>query len=320
MPNRAEDMVIGCGEYRYQLDKNWVKAGDRKLRLKDCHEMVLSSAGLIYMLGNETENNIIIFNKDGHITGCWGNEYPGGHGLTLHDENGEEFLYITDTVRNSVFKTTLNGVVVMEIGYPTNIENYSNAAEFKPTETLVMPNGDIYVTDGYGHQFVIQYNSKGEYIRHFGGRGTALANLDCAHGIALDNRKVTQNTLLVTSRNECAFKRFSLDGNYLETINIPGSFVCRPVVHKQNIYAAVFRSGDNQNNASGFITILDENNCVVSSPGATHPTYINGSLKKQQQLPNVFVHPHDICLDEDDNMYVPQWNSNHSYPVKLTRI
>jgi DNA-binding beta-propeller fold protein YncE len=41
---------------------------------------------------------------------------------------------------------------------------------FVPTETAINPaNGDIYVADGYGSQYIIQYDSKGRYIRHFGG-------------------------------------------------------------------------------------------------------------------------------------------------------
>lgn len=313
-----QELVIGHNDFQYRMDKNWVK--NQKMPLKDCHEMVLSTNGLFYMLGNETKNNIVIFNKDGEIKGDWGHDFPGGHGLSIHNENGEEFLYITDTVRNKVFKTTLDGRVVLELTLPKEIVDYKDVSEFKPTETVVTPNGDIYVTDGYGLQFVIQYNAKGEYIRHFGGKGFGNENFDCAHGIALDNRDLENPTLLVTSRNENCFKRFTLEGNYLNTIDIPGSFVCRPVIHKKNIYAAAFRSGDNQNFGSGFITILDEKDKVVSSPGATKPTYLGEKLLPQNQIPDIFIHPHDVCIDKDENIYVPQWNSEGSYPIKLTRI
>jgi hypothetical protein len=310
--------IIGHNGFKYQLDKNWVR--HKKLPLKDCHEMVMSASGLLYMLGNETQNNILVFNKDGKVVGSWGNGFPGGHGLTLHNENGEEFLYITDTVRNSTFKMTLEGELVQEFTVPKELTAYQSAAEFKPTETLVMPNGDVYVTDGYGLQYVIQYNAKGEYIRHFGGRDAGEQTLDCAHGIALDDRDPAHPSLLVTSRNDNCFKRFSLEGNYIDRIDVQGSFVCRPVLYGKNIYAAVFRSGDNQNFGSGFITILDENNQVVSSPGASEPLYDHGSLVAQKQLPDIFIHPHDVCIDEDENLYIPQWNSGGSYPIKLTRI
>lgn len=313
-------MIIGHGKYQYELNTNWVSPKEQRLKLKDCHEMVQSANGNLYMLGNETANNIIIFDENGQIVDSWGHDYPGGHGLTLHEENGVEYLYITDTVLNKVFKTTLDGTVLMEINPPSEILDYADPSVFKPTEVLVTGNGDIYVTDGYGLQFVIQYDAKGKYIRHFGGRGEGASNLDCAHGIALDNRGSGPETLLVTSRNENAFKRYSLDGKYLGTIHVPGSFVCRPVVNGQNIYAAVFRSGDNQNFGSGYLTILDENNKVISSPGASEPLYNDEGLIRQQQLAGVFIHPHDVCVGRNGDLYVPQWNAGQVYPAKLTRI
>ena len=35
---------------------------------------------------------------------------------------------------------------------------------------------------------------------------------------------------------------------------------------------------------------------------------------------NTFFNPHDVCIDNDENIYVPQWNSGKTYPLKLTRV
>jgi hypothetical protein len=32
------------------------------------------------------------------------------------------------------------------------------------------------------------------------------------------------------------------------------------------------------------------------------------------------MHPHDVCVDNDENIYVPQWASKKSYPIKLERV
>jgi hypothetical protein len=34
----------------------------------------------------------------------------------------------------------------------------------------------------------------------------------------------------------------------------------------------------------------------------------------------VFHHPHDVCVDDDENLYVAQWNSGKTYPIKLYRV
>lgn len=272
------------------------------------------------MLTNHTRNNILIYNNDGQLTGSWGTTYPGAHGLSITEENGEQFLLITDIERHQVIKTTLSGREVMVLNYPKEIPAYQSAEQFNPTETAIAPNGDIYVTDGYGLQFVIQYNCKGQYIRHWGGAGNAADQFSCAHGIAIDARDASQPTLIITSRNHNAFKRFTLDGRYLSTIYLPGSFVCRPVIKDRYLYAAVFRSGSNTNFGSGYITILDEHHKVIATPGGSAPEYINNVLQPQHQESNIFIHPHDVCVDKDENIIVCQWKANNSYPVKLIRV
>jgi hypothetical protein len=311
---------IGHGSHRYEVFPDWGKLNPATHPVKDCHEMVIDAKGRILLLTNETRNNILIYDRSGKLLDSWGTDYPGGHGLTLSNENGEEFLFITDIDRHQVIKTTLRGEVVMTLDYPKEISAYTAADQFLPTQTAVGPTGDLYVTDGYGLQYVIQYTSRGEYIRHWGGRGDENGQFDCVHGIALDTRKPENPTLLLTSRNHNVLKRFTLDGQYVSTIPLPGSFVCRPVLHDQYVFAAVFRSTTNRNIGSGYITILDENDRVISTPGGTEPIYENGVLQTQTQNRPVFVHPHDVCIDADENVYVCQWNANNVYPMQLKRV
>lgn len=282
--------------------------------------MVMDAQGRLFLLTNDVRNNILIYDQLGHLLDAWGTEYPGAHGLSIAVENGEEFLFITDIERHQVIKTTLTGQVMMVLDYPKETGLYTVARQFLPTQTAVGPTGDLYVADGYGLQYIIQYTSQGDYIRHWGGLGDADDQFDCAHGITVDYRNPAQTTLLITSRNHNAFKRFTLDGQYLSTISLPGSFVCRPVIRGEYVYAAVFRSESNRKVGSGYITILDVQDRVVSTPGGTEPVYWNGQLQPQTQSEPIFIHPHDVCVDEDDNVYVCQWSANQTYPMKLERI
>lgn len=313
-------LVVGHNSHRYKVIHGWGNLDAGLYPVNDCHEMVMDSKGRIFLLTNETKNNILVYDKSGKLLEYWGNDYPGGHGLTLVSDKGGECLFICDHVRHQVIKTTLEGYVLLTIDYPVQTGVYTSAEQFKPTETAIAANGDIYIADGYGLQYVIQYNSKGEYIRHWGGKGDGSTQFDCVHGITVDYRNADQPSLLITSRNHNAFKQFSLDGVYMNTIDLPGSFVCRPVIKGENIYAAVFRSESNTKLGSGYITILDRNNKVVSTPGGTEPIYHNNILSPQRQAAGIFVHPHDVCIDDEENIYVCQWNSNKTYPIKLERV
>ncbi|WP_114748043.1 twin-arginine translocation signal domain-containing protein [Pleomorphovibrio marinus] len=318
-----KETVIGHGSYKYKVIEGWGELDAGKNPVNDCHEMVEDAKGRLIMLTNETKNNVLIYDKSGKLLESWGTTYPGAHGLTISDEGGEQFLFITDTNRNQVIKTDLKGREVMKLDYPRETGKYDFPNQFIPTETAIHPaNGDIYVVDGYGRNHVMQYNAKGELIRHFGGAGDTDDTFNCCHGILVDSRDKANPTLMITDRGHMQYKRFTLDGKHIKTIPMPGSFVCRPVNKGENIYAAVYRSTTQEYPNSGYITILDKNDKVISTPGGTAPEYKDGKLQEQRKDRSFmgFMHPHDVCVDSDENLYVPQWASKKTYPVKLERV
>jgi peptidylamidoglycolate lyase len=312
--------IYGHNKMRYTMDKDWGVLNRDVNPVNDCHEMVQDAKGRILLLTNETKNNVLIYNKSGKLLEAWGHEFPGAHGLTLADENGSEFLFITDTNKHQVYKTTMDGKILLTIDAPLETGNYKEAKEFVPTEVAFdKTNGDFFIADGYGAQYVTHYDSAGKIKGQFGGRGEGDTHLDNAHGIVIDTRKGTP-TLLVTDRTRNCFKRFSLDGKLIEIIKLPGACVCRPVIRGKNLYAAVLRSPNMDAAGSGFITILDKNNKVVSNIGGTEPVYTNSELQPMAQAEKLFVHPHDVCVDDDENLYVAQWASGKVYPYKFNRV
>ncbi len=320
---RMEDEIIGHGEFRYKVHKAWGNLDPSKTPVKNCHEMVMDKKGRLIMITDETKNNIIIYDRSGKLLGTWGHEFPGGHGLTLFDEGGTEVLFICDPDAGRVVKTSLDGKILLELPHPKTIGAYDASQAFKPTETAIAPNGDIYVADGYGSQFVLQFSPQGKFIRKFGGPGDEDANFSTVHGVCIDQRDKQNITLICTSRAHNAFKRFTLDGKYLSTIFLPGAYVCRAVVDDGNIYSGVCWSRLrylNQTNNSGFVTILDKNDKVISNPGGTKPVYEGDQLQLIVQDKPIFNHCHDVCIDNDKNIYVCQWNANKTYPVKLERV
>ena len=65
------------------------------------------------------------------------------------------------------------------------------------------------------------------------------------------------------------------------------------------------------------ILILDGSDRVVSVVGGEPATYIDGKLQQLQVFNYTFNHPHDVYVDAAGAMYVPQWWSNQTYPIKL---
>lgn len=313
-----KNLIVGHGSHRYMIDMEWGALNSSLYPVNDCHEMVIDSRGRLLLLTNHTQNNIIIYDKSGELVEVWGTDYPGAHGLTLNNERHREVLYITDTKRHEVIKTTINGEVIHILGWPEECGFYKERNQYKPTETAIAKNGDIYVADGYGLQYILHYSSDFRLLNVFGGNGSADNKFTNAHGICVDDR-TGEETLLITDRMKNQLKRFTMSGELLELIELPGAYICRPVMHGKEAYLATIWSGRNKTGA-GFICILDENNKLVSAPCGSKPNYVNDQLQMMYQTLKIFQHPHDVCIDDDKNLYVAQWNSGQSYPIKLLRI
>lgn len=313
-----KDVIVGHNSHQYKIDLNWGALNSQYYPVNDCHEMVQDSKGRIVLLTNHTKNNVIIYDKKGNLQEVWGTDFPGAHGLTLQVENGKDRLYIADNTRHEVIKTTIDGKVIQVFPYPKETDKYENAAQYIPTETAIAANGDVYVADGYGLQYILHYSAKGELLNVFGGRGESETSFDNAHGICVDNRD-GKEILLITDRMRNQLKRFSMDGELLSVIDLPGAYICRPVIHKEHVYLATIWSDDGSPN-TGFVSILDKENKLISAPGGSTPRYENGKLQPMYQTLKIFQHPHDVCVDDEENLYVAQWNSGKSYPIKLYRV
>ncbi|WP_299530661.1 6-bladed beta-propeller [Ulvibacterium sp.] len=327
MPARAklEKTVLGHGDFTYRLEREWGDLNPEKYPVNNCHEMVMDRKGRLFMLTDHPKNNILVYDTSGRLLDHWTLGLPGAHGLTLHDQGGEEFLYITDPGLGRVIKSSLDGKITMELDHPSKVGAYDEQLAFRPTETAIGPDGDIYIADGYGSQFILQYDVKGRFIRKFGGDSFLQeSKFKQAHGVALDTRDSANPTLICSARIKNSFKRFSLEGEYLETFYMPGLFVSRPVLDGENIYSGVCfgmeKGNYNMQMNKGFVTILDKENRVVSNPGGTEPIYENGKLQLMLQDQPVFKHCHDVCVDRDKNLYVCQWNAGGVYPYKLHRV
>ncbi|MGM0944671.1 MAG: 6-bladed beta-propeller [Bacteroidota bacterium] len=314
--------ILGHGDFTYRVDEKWGMLDPSKFPVNNCHEMVMDRKKRMILLTDEPKNNVIIYDQSGKYLDSWTLNLSAAHGLTLVDEGDAEYLWIVDN-GGRVLKTTLGGQIVTEIASPQQEGIYSEGMRYVPTETAVAPNGDLYIADGYGSQYFLHYDSAGNFIRKFGGDGHEDQQFKTAHGITVDQRRGKEPTLICTSRGHNSFKRFTLDGKYIETIFLPGAFVCRPVIDGDELYAGVCWSRLKyleQMDNSGFVTILDAENKVVSNPGGTAPTYIDGELQLMVQNTPVFKHCHDVCIDQDKNIYVCQWNAGKSYPIKLIRV
>lgn len=181
------------------------------------------------------------------------------------------------------------------------------------------------MADGYGSQFILRYDKDGKFLNKFGGKSSqpiSKGKFLQAHGVAIDARG-EQPLVMATARIRNEFHWFTLEGEFVKTVYLPGAYMSRPVIVGENVYSGVcfgmFADDYRMWQGRGFVTILDRDNRVISNPGGRKPEYRDGRLQLMLQDEPVFHNCHDVCVDQRGDLYVCQWNSGKVYPYKLHR-
>ncbi len=308
-------MILGAGKHKYEWVRGWGKLPEG-MKYGSTHGAVqIDSTGLIY-LNTDTENAIIVFDADGRFIRAMGNEWKGGtHGMQIRREGGQEFIYLTNLARSEFAKITLDGESVWVKGYPEQSGVYAKKDEFKPTGIAFAPNGDFYLTDGYGKQYVHHYNAKGDYQKSWGGKGTEDGKFNTPHAILVDTRGKTP-MVLVTDRANHRLQWFTLEGRHLKTLDgVEGDLLRLPAtLHQRGTDLAV---GD----LAGRVTILDKDNKLVTHLGDNIDPKKRATNKVPQSdwLDGQFIAPHGVCWDKQGNLYVEEWMAIGRV-VKLKRV
>ena len=311
-PHRDE--VLGQGAFRYHADRFWGALDPLKYPVGDCHAVVEDRHGRIIFLTNDTHNNLLAYTKSGQLLSAWEHRFPGAHGLEITVENGEERLWIVDHDRQVVSKCTLDGrelrrldaAVVAKVYAKANI----NLDGYRPTNVAVMPEGDFYVTDGYGSNFIHHLDPDWKYISSFGGSGKNPEQLNTPHAVWHDTRAGRPPLLVCDRGNEC-LKWFNREGMLEKVLPLPGTQPSNVALLGQHLVVA---------SLNAMVLVLDPVDRLVSVIGGLPPLYADSKLKPVRVFNSTLYHPHDIHVDTKGAIYVPQWDSNHTYPVKLTRV
>ncbi len=301
--------VVGSGEFTYEVYHDWGEL-PAAIQYGNTHGVCQDAQGHIYIhhtvhAGSESHDSMVVFDEQGRFVKSWGKEFEGGaHGLHIRKEGSDEFLYLCDTKRAVVVKATLAGETVWSLGYPDQSPAYTRAADgspatkYSPTNVAIAPGGDVYVADGYGSSFITQYTKDAKYVRTFGGKGTGPGELDCPHGLIVDERGSTP-VLLVADRSNKRLQAFTLEGRHLAFYpgtNAPCHFHTRGrVMVVPDLFARV--------------TLIDDKNAPIvhlGDNGVDSWKDIRAGARAAFPV-GKFVCPHSACFDHQGNIYVVEW-------------
>ena len=334
----TERETIGHGGLRYTVDRGWCKADPEEAPVFNAHALVEDDLGQIYLVTDHPANAFLVLEKDGRFIRSFGEGIPGGHGVDLINVGGEQQLIHVDCgwhvdwmgkytrTNGAVRVVTKTGDVSRTFPSPHALGLFEESERYQPCDVAVAPNGDILVADGYASDKILHFMPDGTFVRIWGGRNPGQPDhLENAHGISIDTFDPENPKVWVSSRSENNLKYFTLEGEHLGSVDVPGAFAGQVYFRGDHLYTGVCWSKENgignRLDQSGFVLILDRRTLkAVSAPGGTQPIYSEGTLQPLHQSQPVFHHVHDLYVDAVGDIYVGEWNAGQRYPFKLSLV
>jgi hypothetical protein len=316
--------VIGTGEHKYECHHGWGEL-PKDVKWQTTHNVALDAAGHVYIthqgLGNNATDTVFVFDPAGKFVRSFGRDWhKGGHGVEIRKEGGEEFIYLANTwdANNKLVKTNLKGEIVWvkgrpeckEYDYRVNPKDRTRVAwpAYNPTNIVFLPDGGFNVGDGYGSNYMLNYDKDGKLVKVFGGTGEGDGQMRTPHGQCYDDRNKSHPMIVVCDRANARLCRFTPDGKFIdatkkgETVLFPAHAKTRgDVLLVPDLHARVSLFGkDNK----PIVHLGDDE--------AWRKKVLDGFKVRGDEkawVAGKFVHPHDAAFDAAGNIFVVEWVS-----------
>ena len=276
----------------------------------DVAAVAVNSKGRVYLFCR-SEHPVMIYERDGRFVASWGEGVftMRTHGITIGPDDS---VYCTDDAGHSVRKFTPDGKLLLTLGdnggkpSDTGYDGSTittvtrSAPPFnRPTNLAVAPNGDLFVSDGYGNARVHRFSATGKLLASWGEPGTGPGQFMLPHGIAVD----PTGNVLVCDRESDRIQVFTSEGRFIREI----TEVQRPTqIALANGLMFVselgwragqrsFRHGPIERDLPSRVSVLDANGTVVARIGGPDPC-ASGS----------FCAPHGLAVDSNGDLYVAE--------------
>lgn len=287
-------VVLGSGEYRYRVVEDWAKLPPG-WELKDVGAVAVDGKDRIYVF-NRGEHPMIVLDRQGNFLRSWGEGlFKRAHGLDI-DADGN--LYCTDDGDHSVRKCTPEGKVLLTIGIPGQPAPYMSGDPFhRCTHTALSPQGDIYVSDGYGNARVHKYSPDGRLLFSWGEPGTDPGQFNIAHNICSD----PDGWVYVADRENHRVQVFDGNGKYAgqwNNMHRPCG-LCRWLGRPDRFLVGELGPGMKVNrrmpNIGPRLSILDAKGGLVARLGGQDGPGLETGR---------FISPHGVATDSHGDIYV----------------
>jgi hypothetical protein len=300
-------------ELRYQFVNGWEKLPESYKHL-DCVGVGVDASDRVYLI-TRSDARVIVYERDGAFVTAWGEgAFTHTHCIRFGPDGA---VYTVDDGDHTVRKFTPDGKQLMMLGTPgvasdTGYDRklkdpYDRTASItggrpfnRPTAIAIAPNGDMYVSDGYGNARVHRFSADGKPIQSWGEPGTKPGHFNVPHDICV----APDERVFVADRENDRIQIFGPTGEFLDQwthVQRPCGLCIRDgLVYVSELWwvpgQRSFRLGRIDKDMPGRVSVLDMNGKILARFGH----------EGERTAPGSFIAPHGICADSRGDLYVAE--------------
>src|SRR4051812_2521081 len=300
---------VGSGSLQYELVEGWeqLPAGYRHA---DVAGVCTDSSGNVYLFCRG-DHPVMVYDRDGKFLEAWGDGQFSYRTHGMHMASGDQ-LFLVDDSNHKVGKYSLKGEELFQCGpaeRPSDTGDYNGtpasvtkaAGPFnRPTNLSMAPNGDLFVSDGYGNTRIHRFDAQGQLRDSFGTPGSGPGEFRLPHSVWVH----TDGRIFVCDRENDRIQIFSPQGEYqtewLDVQRPQDIFIDKDdrvyvgeLVWRKGMTS--FRRGPIEEEEPSRLSIFDlDGNVLVRWGGA------------DAAKPGNFVAPHGIWVDDRGAIYLSE--------------
>lgn len=202
-----ERPILSDGEFQYEVIEGWAKLPP-EIKLGEVAAVAVGEHDAVFLF-TRGQHPVIVLDRDGNVLRTW------GHGVFTHphglDVSADGSLYCTDNGDHTVRQCTSDGRVLLQIGVPGKPANFMSGQPFHYcTHTALSPQGEIYVSDGYGNACIHKFAPDGRLLKTWGRSGCGPGEFYIPHNIVCDE----EGWVYVADRENHRVQVFDGDGRF----------------------------------------------------------------------------------------------------------
>lgn len=239
------------------------------------------------------EHCLVVVDSQGNITESWtqwDSLFRRPHAVYVSPYDPEKHVWVVDDHNQALFEFTHDGKQLVKTigtkGEPGEDDKHFN----RPTYIGWLPDGTMFVSDGYNGHRVVKLDKDGKFIKAWGEKGTAPNEtrpgyFNVVHGIAVDP---TTRRVYVSDRGNRRMQVFDENGKFIDQwpFATPSSVNCIYIGTDHNIW--VFD---------------DTTSKVVEYDPQGHLLYAWGALG---DYPGALFNMHGASVDQQGNLYIAE--------------